>query len=82
MANKEASVAELTKQFRELDRRSADRVPRPHGCPAQGAAQRISQDATYAVVKNTLTKIAANNGGDLVVGRRAQGPIGDRVRAR
>ena len=82
MANKEASVAELTEQVPELERRSADRVPRPHRCAAQEAARVISEHANYAVVKNTLTKIAANDGRHQLVRRRARRPLRDRIRAR
>ncbi len=63
MANKEASVAELTESFRSS---TAVLLTEYRGLSvAQLKALRtgIRQDATYAVVKNTLTKIAANAAG-------------------
>jgi large subunit ribosomal protein L10 len=60
MANKEASVAELTELFRTS---SAVLLTEYRGLTvAQLKTLRtnIRADATYAVVKNTLTKIAAN----------------------
>ena len=61
MANKEATVAELTKLFESS---SAVLLTEYRGLTvAQLPTLRrsISEHATYAVVKNTLTKIAANN---------------------
>jgi len=49
MANKEASVAELTEKFRTSN--------------AVLLRKTLAENATYAVVKNTLTKIAANAAG-------------------
>jgi len=63
MANKEASVAELTELFRNS---SAALLTEYRGLTvAQLKNLRISmsEHATYAVVKNTLTKIAANAAG-------------------
>ncbi|ROQ36764.1 LSU ribosomal protein L10P [Frondihabitans sp. PhB188] len=63
MANKEASVAELTESFRSS---TAVLLTEYRGLTvAQLKALRtgIREDATYAVVKNTLTKIAANAAG-------------------
>ncbi|MCS4276321.1 MULTISPECIES: 50S ribosomal protein L10 [Mycetocola] len=63
MANKEAAVAELTEKFQSS---TAVLLTEYRGLTvAQLKALRvsISEDATYAVVKNTLTKIAANNAG-------------------
>jgi large subunit ribosomal protein L10 len=63
MANKEASVAELTELFRTS---SAVLLTEYRGLTvAQLKTLRtnIRADATYAVVKNTLTKIAANAAG-------------------
>ena len=57
--DKAAAVAELTEEFRSSSRGRADRVPRAHRGPAQGAAPLARRAPTYAVVKNTLTKIAA-----------------------
>ena len=63
MANKEASVAELTDKFRDS---TAVLLTEYRGLTvAQLKTLRttLSENATYAVVKNTLTKIAANNAG-------------------
>ena len=62
--DKAAAVAELTDQFRELQRGRADRVPRAHrGAAQDSCARRSASNATYAVVKNTLTTIAAKEAG-------------------
>jgi large subunit ribosomal protein L10 len=63
MANKEASVAELTDQFRNSN---AALLTEYRGLTVKQLKElrkSISEHATYAVVKNTLTKIAANNAG-------------------
>ena len=63
MANKEASVAELTDKFRNS---TAVLLTEYRGLTvAQLKTLRttLSEHATYAVVKNTLTKIAANAAG-------------------
>jgi large subunit ribosomal protein L10 len=63
MANKEASVAELTDQFRNSN---AALLTEYRGLTVKQLKElrkTISEHATYAVVKNTLTKIAANNAG-------------------
>ncbi|MDF1478016.1 50S ribosomal protein L10 [Leifsonia sp. H3M29-4] len=63
MANKEASVAELTEKFRSSN---AILLTEYRGLTVSQLKQlrkSMSADATYAVVKNTLTKIAANAAG-------------------
>jgi len=63
MANKEASVAELTELFQSS---TAVLLTEYRGLTVAQLKQLrtdIREDATYAVVKNTLTKIAANNAG-------------------
>lgn len=63
MANKEAAVAELTEKFQSS---TAVLLTEYRGLTVAQLKQlrvSISADATYAVVKNTLTKIAANNAG-------------------
>jgi large subunit ribosomal protein L10 len=63
MATKEASVAELTDQFRNSN---AALLTEYRGLTVKQLKElrkSISEHATYAVVKNTLTKIAANNAG-------------------
>ncbi len=82
MAQKDASVAELTKNFEDSN---AVLLTEYRGLTVAQLKQlrnSIRQDASYAVVKNTLTKIAANNAGDHGAGRRPQGSVGRRVRAR
>jgi len=63
MANKEATVAELTELFRSSN---AVLLTEYRGLTVAQLKQlraALREDATYAVVKNTLTKIAANNAG-------------------
>jgi large subunit ribosomal protein L10 len=63
MANKEATVAELTELFRSSN---AVLLTEYRGLTVAQLKQlraAIREDATYAVVKNTLTKIAAKNAG-------------------
>ena len=63
MANKEATVAELTALFHSSN---AVLLTEYRGLTVAQLKQlraALREDATYAVVKNTLTKIAANNAG-------------------
>ncbi|GAB2523245.1 50S ribosomal protein L10 [Paramicrobacterium agarici] len=63
MANKEAAVAELTDKFQNS---TAVLLTEYRGLTVgqlKELRKSISADATYAVVKNTLTKIAADNAG-------------------
>ncbi|MES2171053.1 MAG: 50S ribosomal protein L10 [Actinomycetota bacterium] len=63
MANKEASVAEMTESFRTS---TAVLLTEYRGLSVAQLKQlrkSLSENATYAVVKNTLTKIAANAAG-------------------
>ncbi|QEO13969.1 50S ribosomal protein L10 [Agromyces intestinalis] len=63
MANKEAAVAELTNLFESS---TAVLLTEYRGLTVAQLKQlrnSIREDASYAVVKNTLTKIAANNAG-------------------
>lgn len=63
MANKEASVAELTELFRSS---TAVLLTEYRGLTVAQLKQlrtNIRENASYAVVKNTLTKIAANEAG-------------------
>lgn len=76
MANKEATVAELTDHFRTS---SAIVLTEYRGLTVSQLKQLrrgIAADATYAVVKNTLTRIAAKEAGidafdDMLVGPSA-----------
>jgi large subunit ribosomal protein L10 len=63
MANKEASVAELTKLFRDSNAVLLTEYRGLTVAQLKSLRQSISEHATYAVVKNTLTKIAANEAG-------------------
>ena len=63
MANKEASVAELTDKFRTSNAVLLTEYRGLTVAQLKSLRQSISADATYAVVKNTLTKIAANAAG-------------------
>lgn len=63
MANKEASVAELTEKFRESN---AVLLTEYRGLTVgqiKALRDKMRNDATYSVVKNTLTKIAAKAAG-------------------
>jgi len=63
MANKEASVAELTDKFRNSTAVLLTEYRGLTVAQLKTLRKSISADATYAVVKNTLTKIAANEAG-------------------
>src|SRR5919206_4951982 len=63
MATKEASVAELTDQFRNSNAALLTEYRGLTVAQLKTLRKSISEHATYAVVKNTLTKIAANNAG-------------------
>ena len=63
MAQKEASVAELTKQFEDSTAVLLTEYRGLTVAQLKELRSTIRQDASYAVVKNTLTKIAANNAG-------------------
>jgi large subunit ribosomal protein L10 len=63
MANKEASVAELTDLFRSSNAVLLTEYRGLTVAQLKSLRQSISAHATYAVVKNTLTKIAANDAG-------------------
>jgi large subunit ribosomal protein L10 len=63
MANKEASVAELTDKFRSSNAVVLTEYRGLTVAQLKTLRKSISEHATYAVVKNTLTKIAANKAG-------------------
>jgi len=63
MANKEASVAELTEKFQISTAVLLTEYRGLTVAQLKTLRKDISEHATYAVVKNTLTKIAANNAG-------------------
>ena len=63
MANKEASVAELTEKFESSNAVMLTEYRGLTVAQLKQLRQNISEHATYAVVKNTLTKIAAKDAG-------------------
>ena len=63
MANKEAAVAELTNLFESSTAVLLTEYRGLTVAQLKTLRKSISEDASYAVVKNTLTKIAANNAG-------------------
>ncbi|WBU36932.1 50S ribosomal protein L10 [Homoserinibacter sp. YIM 151385] len=63
MANKEAAVAELAEKFRDSNAVLLTEYRGLTVAQLKQLRKSISDDATYAVVKNTLTKIAANEAG-------------------
>ena len=63
MANKEATVAELTESFRSSNAVVLTEYRGLTVAQLKTLRQSISEHASYAVVKNTLTKIAANEAG-------------------
>ena len=63
MATKEASVAELTENFRTSNAALLTEYRGLTVAQLKTLRKSISEHATYAVVKNTLTKIAANEAG-------------------
>jgi large subunit ribosomal protein L10 len=63
MANKEASVAELTNLFESSTAVLLTEYRGLTVAQLKTLRKSISEDASYAVVKNTLTKIAANKAG-------------------
>ncbi|WP_104137750.1 50S ribosomal protein L10 [Cryobacterium sp. Y62] len=63
MANKEATVAELTEKFQSSTAVLLTEYRGLTVAQLKSLRKSISEDATYAVVKNTLTKIAANKAG-------------------
>ena len=63
MANKEASVAELTDKFRTSNAVLLTEYRGLTVAQLKTLRKSLSEHATYAVVKNTLTKIAANAAG-------------------
>lgn len=63
MANKEASVGELAEKFRTSNAVLLTEYRGLTVAQLKSLRQSISEHATYAVVKNTLSKIAANQAG-------------------
>ena len=63
MANKEAAVAELTESFRDANAVLLNDYRGLTVAQLKQLRKNIGEHAEYAVVKNTLTKIAANQAG-------------------
>ncbi len=63
MANKEATVAELTESFRDSNAVLLTEYRGLTVAQLKQLRKNIGEHASYAVVKNTLTKIAANQAG-------------------
>jgi large subunit ribosomal protein L10 len=74
MANKEASVAELTDKFRDSNAVLLTEYRGLTVAQLKTLRKEISADATYAVVKNTLSKIAANEAGITAFDDQLAGP--------
>ena len=74
MAQKEASVAELTKNFEDSTAVLLTEYRGLTVAQLKELRNTIRQDADYAVVKNTLTKIAANNAGITSLDDDLKGP--------
>ena len=74
MAQKEASVAELTKHFEDSTAVLLTEYRGLTVAQLKELRNSIRQDAEYAVVKNTLTKIAANNAGITSLDDDLKGP--------
>jgi large subunit ribosomal protein L10 len=74
MANKEASVAELTDKFQSSNAVLLTEYRGLTVAQLKTLRKSLSEDATYAVVKNTLTKIAANAAGITSFDNELAGP--------
>ena len=74
MATKEATVAELTDKFRSSNAVVLTEYRGLTVAQLKELRGRIREDASYAVVKNTLTKRAANEAGISVFDDQLAGP--------
>jgi large subunit ribosomal protein L10 len=74
MAQKDATVAELTKNFEDSTAVLLTEYRGLTVAELKELRNSIRQDAEYAVVKNTLTKIAANNAGISALDDELKGP--------
>lgn len=74
MANKEASVAELTEKFESSTAVLLTEYRGLTVAQLKELRRSIGEHATYAVVKNTLTKIAANRAGITALDEGLEGP--------
>src|SRR5690606_25255614 len=74
MANKEATLAELTEKFESSNAVLLTEYRGLTVAQLKQLRRSIGDHATYAVVKNTLTKIAANRAGISALDEDLQGP--------
>lgn len=74
MANKEATVAELTDQFRDSNAVVLTEYRGLTVAQLKELRTNLRDNASYAVVKNTLTKIAANEAGIASLDDQLAGP--------
>ena len=74
MAQKDATVAELTKNFEDSTAVLLTEYRGLTVAQLKELRNSIRQDAEYAVVKNTLTKIAANKAGISALDDELKGP--------
>jgi len=74
MANKEATVAELTEQFRSSNAVVLTEYRGLTVSQLKELRKSLGENASYAVVKNTLTKIAANQAGITAFDDQLAGP--------
>jgi len=74
MANKEATVAELTDQFRDSNAVVLTEYRGLTVAQLKELRTNLRDNASYAVVKNTLTKIAANEAGISSLDDQLAGP--------
>ncbi|CAG7844677.1 50S ribosomal protein L10 [Pseudoclavibacter triregionum] len=74
MATKEATVAELTEKFQSSTAVLLTEYRGLTVAQLKTLRRSIGEDATYAVVKNTLAKIAANNAGITAFDDQLVGP--------
>ncbi|MEN2738206.1 50S ribosomal protein L10 [Microbacterium sp. X-17] len=74
MAQKDATVAELTKNFEDSNAVLLTEYRGLTVAELKELRNSIRQDAEYAVVKNTLTKIAANKAGISALDDELKGP--------
>ncbi len=74
MANKEAAVAELTEEFRSSNAIVLTEYRGLTVAQLKELRKSLGENASYAVVKNTLTKIAANEAGITAFDDQLAGP--------
>ena len=78
--DKAAAVAELTEEFRSSSAAVLTEYRGLTVAQLKELRRSLGSDTSYAVVKNTLTKIAAKDAGVVGVRRAVPGPVGHRLR--